>query len=445
MKNRNKSVFKKICIVLIIVFFVGVAVIGLYPFDNRSLEIKIDTAEGTIVEKLGSDAIARGECQSLEITGAERVEIKKIRIYGNMKSVLLKELSYGEFGSYIENVENGKTAVVSGYTEITGERNIRIHLNQDYVTLLQQLSSSFLQERLILIELWLAIVVFLAIAASAFSEHRNENNRGNHGPIFETKKFFGDIKKYSQYMIYAAKTDLKAEVANSYLNRLWWLLEPFFSMLVYVIVFGNIMGNSIENYATFVFSALLMWNFFNKTVNHSVKLVRSNRDIITKVYIPKFVLLLSNMILNLFKLLFSMIVLVGMMLIFRVQVGICILWVIPAYAVMILLAFGLGMIFMHFGVYVDDLSYAVSILMNMLMFLSGVFYNVMTTLDQPLNGLMMCLNPAAMFIDTMRNALLYNVAANVPLIGVWFLISVLLCCIGVHIVYKNENGYVKIV
>ena len=159
-------------------------------------------------------------------------------------------------------------------------------------------------------------------------------------------------------MVYAAKTDLKAEVANSYLNRLWWLLEPFFNMIVYVVVFGNIMGNSVENYATFVFSALLMWNFFNKAVNYSVKLIRNNKDIVTKVYIPKFVLLLSNMILNIFKLLFSMIVLVVMMLIFRVQIGFNILWVIPAYIVMLLLAFGAGMIFLYFGVYVDYLSFA---------------------------------------------------------------------------------------
>ena len=246
-------------------------------------------------------------------------------------------------------------------------------------------------------------------------------------------------------MVYAAKTDLKAEVANSYLNRLWWLLEPFFNMIVYVVVFGNIMGNSVENYATFVFSALLMWNFFNKAVNYSVKLIRNNKDIVTKVYIPKFVLLLSNMILNIFKLLFSMIVLVVMMLIFRVQIGFNILWVIPAYIVMLMLAFGAGMIFLHFGVYVDDLSYAVGILMNMLMFLSGIFYDMMTTLPEPLNIIMMCLNPAAMFVDTMRQALLYNTAANLPLLGIWFALSLLLCCVGVHIVYKNENSYVKVV
>lgn len=444
MKAKQKASKISRCI-LIILFLIGIVGIVFYPFQNRSLQLKIITGEGIYIEKIGSDAIANGTCTHIQITGKEEAEIVKVRIYGTMKSVLLKELTYGEFASYIESVDNGTVSVVSGCAKLTGDQNVIMNMKTDYVEMLQKMSSTFLQERLILLELWVVIVAFVAIVLSAVIERKTENNWDNHGPIFEVKKFFGDIKKYGQYMVYAAKTDLKAEVANSYLNRLWWLLEPFFSMLVYVIVFGNIMGNSIENYATFVFSALLMWNFFSKTINHSVKQIRSSRDIITKVYIPKFVLLLSNMILNLFKLLFSMIVLVAMMLIFRVNVGIYIFWVIPAYVVMILLAFGLGMIFMHFGVYVDDLSYAVGILLNMLMFLSGVFYNMMTTLPEPLNGLMMCLNPMAMIIDTMRNALLYNTATNVPLIGAWFLISVVLCCVGVHIVYKNENGYVKIV
>lgn len=246
-------------------------------------------------------------------------------------------------------------------------------------------------------------------------------------------------------MVYAARTDLKAEVADSYLNRLWWLLEPFFNMIVYVVVFGNVMGNSVKNYATFVYSALLMWNFFSKTVNYSVKLVRNNKDIITKVYIPKFILLLSNMILNMFKLLFSFIVLVAMMTVFRVQIGANLLWVIPAYVVMMLLAFGIGMIFLHFGVYVDDLSYATGILLNMLMFLSGIFYEPMSTLPEPLNAVLMCLNPVAVTISTMRNALLNNMAANIPVLGVWLAVALLLCFIGIHIVYKNENSYVKIV
>ena len=140
-----------------------------------------------------------------------------------------------------------------------------------------------------------------------------------------------------------------------------------------------------------------------------------------------------------------MLVLILMMFVFKVHVGWNIFWIVPAYGTLILLAFGVGMIFLLFGVYVDDLAYAVGILLNMLMFLSGVFYNVMTTLPAPLGSLMMCLNPVALLIDTMRNALLYNTAANLPLLGMWFLVSLILCAVGVHIVYKNENSYVKVV
>ena len=59
--------------------------------------------------------------------------------------------------------------------------------------------------------------------------------------------------------------------------------------------------------------------------------------------------------------------------------------------------------------------------------------------------MMLCVNPVAMFIDTMRNALLNNLITNVPLIAIWLILSVLISYIGIHIVYKNENGYVKVV
>lgn len=445
MKDKKK-VYNFLRIILVIIFVIGVIGIAVFPFDNRSLTLKFVTDTNNIVVSESNENIAEEKSRELCLENIEETLIKELIIYGSNKSMYLKKIAYGEFANYISNVEQGETQWTEEGLLVKGtEQGIRLTMNDSYVAMLKKQSASFLQERLIFIEFFLALIAICFLICGVMEESAKGDNWYNHGPVHETKKFLKDIKKYWQYMVYAAKTDLKAEVANSYLNRLWWLLEPFFNMIVYVVVFGNIMGNSVENYATFVFSALLMWNFFNKTINFSVKLVRNSKDIITKVYIPKFVILLSNMILNMFKLLFSLIVLVVMMIVFRIRIGINILWVFPAYAVMIMLAFGAGMIFLHFGVYVDDLSYAVGILLNMLMFLSGIFYEMMTTLPEPLNAIMMCLNPVAMFVDTMRNALLNNSAANLPILGAWFLMSAILCCIGVHIVYKNENSYVKVV
>ena len=424
---KKQQIIKGIMIAVAVLFVVGSAIIALYPVKNQSITVVVSGAASDVSVTLTADEVDRLTELAIDIPDIDYGDIKEIRLYRFFKSVCLDKITANTLKNYIE-VSDG-----------------RITLNQAACNLMKKQSKSFFMERLMGIEVLFIIALFLWIAVHALGEKLDRNNRDNHGPIHDIKRFFSDLKKYGQYMVYAANADLRAEVANSYLNRLWWLLEPFFTMLVYVIVFGKLMGRSIENYSTFVFSALLMWTFFSKTMNYSVKCVRSNKDIVTKVYVPKHVLLISNMILNFFKLLFSLIVLIPMLLIFHVHIGIETLWVISAYILMILLSFGVGMICLHYGVYIDDLGYAVEILLRMTMFLSGMFYDVITGLSSPLNVLMLTVNPVATFIDTMRNALLYNVVANVPLITLWTIISLQICYIGVHMVYKNENGYVKVV
>lgn len=435
MNKKKKHLYP---LVIGLLFLAGILFSMLFPFDNRNLTYtfydgrqvtaKIVKTNGELVQE-GADTFALPE------GGLTYTDVKV-----SAPLVRLAEMTASEFDAKVQSVSDGTLSEENGTATMTGTAFV---VTPEYLKTMQNTSASRLDERVMLAEVFGLLCAFLLIVCSVIAQRKETNN--NHAVINEAKRFVNDIKKYRVYIMYSAKTDLKAEVADSYLNRLWWLLEPFFNMLVYVIVFGNIMGQSIENYALFVFSALLMWNFFSRIVNYSVKLVRSNRDIVTKVYIPKFVLLLSNMFLNLYKLLFSLIVLVAMMVIFRVQIGLGSLWLFVAYLTLIIFAFGVGMIFLHFGVFVDDLSYAVGILLSMAMFLSGVFYNINTTLGTPFRELMLYCNPAAICIDSMRQALLYNTVANVPQICIWLLFSLLLCAVGVHIVYKNENGYVKVV
>ena len=50
------------------------------------------------------------------------------------------------------------------------------------------------------------------------------------------RRFFHDMQRYRRYMFYSAKAQLKNEVAGSFLNRLWWILDPLLFMLVYTFV-----------------------------------------------------------------------------------------------------------------------------------------------------------------------------------------------------------------
>lgn len=447
MNNSISSKVMKLIRWLILIGFVGgIALIVFFHFENRTMTAAIETTNGKITLDIPKQSADQEGDIVFNLITPDDVTIKRIRFYGRLKSICLLEYTATNISGYL-NSQNSSYSMLDESGKYITMKNDGGRVVLDFAEAgsdpIKALGKSHLLEKIVAGIYWAIGCLILYLLTVAYMEKKE--NKDNHGPIYEVKKSICDIREYWEYTVYAAKTDLKAEVANSYLNRLWWLLEPFFSMMVYVIVFGRIMGQSLENYSTFIFASILMFNFFSKTINYSVKLVRNNRDIITKVYVPKFVLLISDMILNMFKLAFSLVVLVPMLVIYRVPVGINVLYVIPVYITLILLSFGLGMILLHFGVYVDDLSYAIGILLNMLMFLSGIFYDVLSSLPSPLNIIMMSGNPVAMLITSMRDALLYNRISNVPLVIGWAIISVILCFVGVHIVYKNENAYVKMV
>ena len=72
-------------------------------------------------------------------------------------------------------------------------------------------------------------------------------------------QIISDFKEYWGYTVQAAKSQLKAEVANSYLNWIWWVLEPFALMLIYVVMFGFVFGMTEEYYPAFIFMGLTLW------------------------------------------------------------------------------------------------------------------------------------------------------------------------------------------
>ena len=81
----------------------------------------------------------------------------------------------------------------------------------------------------------------------------------------------------------------------------------------------------------------------------------------------------------------------------------------------------------------------------MLFYLSGIFYDIETTMTPPLGEILVKVNPMAFLINSMRNALLYETAPDIVLMGLWLIVSVILCVVGVRIIYKYENSYVKVV
>ena len=258
-------------------------------------------------------------------------------------------------------------------------------------------------------------------------------------------RFFNNIKKYYKYAIYSAKAELKSEVADSYLNWLWWIIEPVCFMLIYTFVFGYVFKNSEPYFASFIFVGLTCWEFFNRMINGSVKLITSNRDLVTKVYIPKYILLLSKSFTYLFKLGISFVITIILMLFQHVPLSWHMVFFIPILIVLYLFSFGIGLILMHFGVTFNDLANLTNIGLKMVFYVSGVFYNISKRLKGTLSHVLLFVNPIAFIMNESRKVLISKTFPNFLFLGIWFLVSILLCMLGVHVIHKNENSYAKVI
>ena len=258
------------------------------------------------------------------------------------------------------------------------------------------------------------------------------------------KKFIDDLKKYKYYIKYATKSNIKNDVVNSYLGWVWVVLEPLVFMLIYAFISTVVFGKQQQYLAAFIFIGLTVWKFFNRVIITSVKLVSSNREIVTKVFVPKFVLLLIEVLENMIKMFISFALVSLFMIYYGVEISWNIFYFIPLVLILFVFTFGFASIFMHFGVFVEDLNKVMPLALRFVFYLSGIFYSIPDNISSSYANLLLIFNPVAFVINELRNVLLYATAPNFVMMFAWLIIGILLCVIGIKTIYKYENTYVKV-
>lgn len=257
--------------------------------------------------------------------------------------------------------------------------------------------------------------------------------------------FFRNLYRYKDYAAYSAIASLRAEVNGSFLNWLWWILDPFLFMMVYSFVSVIVFGRSEPHFIPFVFVGYGMWQFINRSISASVKLVRGNKSVLSRIYLPKYILLFSK----LFKHMIQFMITLGLSLCISVIDHVDFSWRIVYVPLVIFVAvifvFGVSCITLHCGVYAQDLSNVITVLLKLVFYLSGVFYSVPKRLPAPYGDIMLMANPAAMLINELRNVILYKTSPNFALLGLWLIVGVGLIAVGVHLIHKHEQNYIKAV
>lgn len=230
---------------------------------------------------------------------------------------------------------------------------------------------------------------------------------------------------------------LKAENYKLYLSFLWWVIEPLFFVVAYYFVFNVLMGRNQENFLVFLMCAKVPYMLFSKGVTNAASSIVSNKGIISQIDIPKTIFPYAAIQVCLYKEIPVFLLLIGMCLYYGFLPQISWLWLIPLILVLYMLILALGLLSALLVCYVDDVRMLIGMIMMLLMFVSGIFYDI-SNVHQPVQGYLLAFNPLAFICDGFRKILMNKGVYNLHHL-VLLAIACLAMIASLHLIYRRYS------
>jgi lipopolysaccharide transport system permease protein len=211
---------------------------------------------------------------------------------------------------------------------------------------------------------------------------------------------------YRELIGFLAWRDLHVRYRQTAIGVLWAVIQPFFTMIIFTVVFGHLAGLKSEGlpYPLFAFAALVPWQFFVYCLNQSSSSLVANQNLITKIYFPRLVIPIGVTLAGLVDFVIASTVLGGMMVYYGVGPTEAIA-LLPAFLLLALVtALGVGLVFSALAVRFRDVQYVIPFIIQIWLFATPIAYEP-GIFPQPWRTVL-GLNPMAGVVEGFRWALL---------------------------------------
>lgn len=253
--------------------------------------------------------------------------------------------------------------------------------------------------------------------------------------------------KYRFLLTELVKKGIKLRYRRSYLGIIWTLLEPLLMMTVLTFIFGTLLGRQGREglypvYPVYILCGRLCFSFFNSSTTSCLKSIRKHSGMIKKVYVPKYLYPLSEVLYNYVIFLISLIVLVIVSCCMKVFPSVYWLMTIIPLIQLLMLSFGVGMILATIGVFFRDMEYLWSVATTLIMYVSAIFYYP-SSLGGPNDWKIKIieLNPLYGVITNFRNCV-FGHSLDWNLFGYTMAFSVVCIVIGILVFYKKQDKFI---
>lgn len=230
---------------------------------------------------------------------------------------------------------------------------------------------------------------------------------------------------------------IKSEISNNKLGYLSLLIEPILLIATYYIVFGVLVSKGEdEQYIFFLISGIIPWIWIQRTISRSSLSLVKGKGLIQQLKIEKTYFILVEVFSELIKLFIPMTIILLILGIFGYATlsWLKLLIVIPVVSFFV---FSISFVVSIIVVFFRDLHLVIPSLMRVLMYLSGVVYNITSLPSDILFYLKM--NPLYIVIEIIRSVLLGdNQGLNGSLLII-VIISVIIFLFGLFVSKKYNN------
>ncbi|MFR9627595.1 MAG: ABC transporter permease [Rikenellaceae bacterium] len=259
---------------------------------------------------------------------------------------------------------------------------------------------------------------------------------------------FAELWQYRDLYTLFVKRDIITQYKQTILGPAWFFIQPLFTTIMYMVVFGGIAGISTDGLpqALFYLAGILCWQYFAECLNKTSATFTTNQAIFGKVYFPRLIVPLATVTSNLVRMGIQLLlfILVYIYYIIFTEFTLSINWTVCLFPVLILLLSGLSL---GFGIIISsmttkyrDMTILFTFIVQLWMYATPVIYPL-STIDNPTVRLFMSLNPVTGIVEAFKYSTLGVGEFSFGLLGYSTGFMVVLLAFGMVVFNKVQRSF----
>ncbi len=254
-----------------------------------------------------------------------------------------------------------------------------------------------------------------------------------------------EIWDYRELLYFLVWRDFKVRYKQTFIGAGWAIFQPAITMVIFTVVFGNLAKIPSDGlpYAVFAYTALVPWTYFSQALSRSGNGLVNNAHLITKVYFPRLIIPLSDVIAPAVDFLFAFLLLLGLIAWFGITPNWGLL-ALPVFLFMaVITALAVGLWICPLNVRYRDIGHTIPFLTQFWMYASPVVYPV--SLVPESWRLVYSLNPMVGVIEGFRWGLLGKENPDFSVMLISVAIVLLLFIGGLAFFKRMERNFADVI